>query len=133
MSGNQKGCLSEFPDTSAATSLHVFVLLIRPDCFKHSDRIQQTNLRPGNKTTGFRYWIKNKCQSIAFTNTNRAHRKMGRTIQMETVSLDFKGTEEPCLDAEKPDFRHLKDPLGTLINIYKSSRGNAKCVLLFLK
>ena len=35
---------------------HIF-LLIRPHCFKHSDRIQQTNLRPGNKTTGFRYCI----------------------------------------------------------------------------
>ena len=35
----------------------VFFLLIRPHCFEHSDRIQQTILRPGNKTTGFRYWI----------------------------------------------------------------------------
>ena len=34
-----------------------FFKLIRPHCFKHSDRIQQKNLRPGNKTTGFRYWI----------------------------------------------------------------------------
>ena len=32
-------------------------LLIIPHCFKHNDRIQQTNMRPGNKTTGFRYWI----------------------------------------------------------------------------
>ena len=33
-----------------------FLQLIRPHCFNHSDRIQQTNLRLGNKTTGFWYY-----------------------------------------------------------------------------
>ena len=34
-----------------------FSFFIRPHCFKHSGRIQQTNLPPENKTTRFRYWI----------------------------------------------------------------------------
>ena len=36
---------------------YFFFKLIRQHCFKHSDRIQPTNLRPGHKTTRFRYWI----------------------------------------------------------------------------
>ena len=31
--------------------------MIRPHCFKHSNRIQQANLRPGNKASGLRYFI----------------------------------------------------------------------------
>ena len=38
-------------------------LLTRPHCCKRSDEIQQTNLRPRSKTTGFRYCIENKCQA----------------------------------------------------------------------
>ena len=37
------------------SSRFLFINLVRPHCFKHSDGVQQTNLRPGNKTSGLRY------------------------------------------------------------------------------
>ena len=56
--GAQRGLL-----ISASFAAFDFFKLIGPHCFKHRDRIQQTNLRPGNETSGFRYWIENKCQA----------------------------------------------------------------------
>ena len=50
-------CLT-FVQVEHRGTLVVFpISVIRLHCFKHSNRIQQTNLRPGNKTNAFRYWI----------------------------------------------------------------------------
>ena len=44
----------QIPFSTSHNKLSWFELII-PQCIKHSDRLQQTNLRPGNKISGLRY------------------------------------------------------------------------------
>ena len=46
--------------------LCIFLKLIIPRCFKHSDSIEQTNQRPGNKSSGLRYLSGTSDKSIQF-------------------------------------------------------------------
>ena len=70
----------------------IVFLLIRPRCFKHSDRIQQTNLRPGNKTIGVRYWIETRLSvkykdMVIEGSSNMASAKRGRCAGLHFAAL----------------------------------------------